>query len=176
MSAANVATAKAQSHHSAALEGGRTVLIAVDASEHSRAAFEWYMENIYGKDDIVVIAHIPETPDLPNLSFKQDGLHLPVDEWKKVIEEQIAKVNKLEADYESDLVSKKVHYKMAAGEPSKKIGESIINTSEREKVDLIVMGTRGLSPLRRTFLGSVSDYVIRHTNVPVVVCPSKICH
>jgi len=29
----------------------------------------------------------------------------------------------------------------------------------------------GLSAIRRTFLGSVSDYVIHHSKVPVLICP-----
>lgn len=33
------------------------------------------------------------------------------------------------------------------------------------------MGSRGLGTIRRTILGSVSDYVVHHANVPVVVCP-----
>jgi len=29
----------------------------------------------------------------------------------------------------------------------------------------------GLDAIRRTFLGSVSDYVIHHSKVPVLICP-----
>ena len=50
-------------------------------------------------------------------------------------------------------------------------GEGIITTAEKERADLIVMGTRGLSTLRRTVLGSVSDYVLHHTKIPVAVVP-----
>lgn len=35
------------------------------------------------------------------------------------------------------------------------------------------MGTRGLSQLRRTVMGSVSDYVLHHTDKPVAVVPLK---
>ena len=35
---------------------------------------------------------------------------------------------------------------------------------------MIVMGTRGLGAIRRTILGSVSDYVLHHTKIPLVIC------
>lgn len=54
-----------------------------------------------------------------------------------------------------------------------KVGESIIETSKVENADLIIVGTRGMSKVRRTFLGSVSDYLVHHANVPVLVCRHK---
>ena len=33
------------------------------------------------------------------------------------------------------------------------------------------MGSRGLNTLRRTFMGSVSDYVLHHVHVPVMIVP-----
>ncbi|XP_065934828.1 universal stress protein Sll1388 isoform X2 [Magallana gigas] len=54
-----------------------------------------------------------------------------------------------------------------------KVGESIIETSRAEHADLIIVGTRGMSKVRRTFLGSVSDYLVHHANVPVLVCRHK---
>ncbi len=32
------------------------------------------------------------------------------------------------------------------------------------------MGTRGMGTIRRTLLGSVSDYVVHHAHCPVTVC------
>lgn len=49
-------------------------------------------------------------------------------------------------------------------------GEAIVAVAEKEKANLIVTGTRGMGKLRRTFLGSVSDYVIHHSKCPVLVC------
>ena len=43
--------------------------------------------------------------------------------------------------------------------------------AKHEHADIIVMGTRGQDAIRRTFLGSVSDYVIHHSQVPVIVVP-----
>ena len=51
----------------------------------------------------------------------------------------------------------------------KKPGEAIIAEAEKQSANLIIMGTRGLGKIRRTFLGSVSDYVVQHARCPVVV-------
>lgn len=56
-------------------------------------------------------------------------------------------------------------------EHHKSPGEGIVAVAEHEKANLIVMGTRGLDVIRRTLLGSVSDYVLRHSRIPVLVCP-----
>ena len=37
---------------------------------------------------------------------------------------------------------------------------------------MIVLGSRGLDVVRRALIGSVSDYVIRQSAVPVLICPS----
>ena len=53
-----------------------------------------------------------------------------------------------------------------------KPGEGIVSCAEKEHADIIVIGTRGLSSLRRTVLGSVSDYVLHHSHKPVAVVPT----
>lgn len=45
----------------------------------------------------------------------------------------------------------------------------IINFAKSENCDLIVMSTHGRSGIARTFLGSVTDYVLRHALCPVFV-------
>ncbi len=45
----------------------------------------------------------------------------------------------------------------------------ICATAKEQHCDYIVMGTRGMGKLRRTILGSVSDFVIHHANCPVLV-------
>lgn len=52
------------------------------------------------------------------------------------------------------------------GEP----GHGIIKVAEDEKAAMIVTGTRGMGTIRRKLLGSVSEYVIHHSPVPVLVC------
>jgi nucleotide-binding universal stress UspA family protein len=50
----------------------------------------------------------------------------------------------------------------------------IVGLAERLGAGLIVMGSRGLGPLKRALMGSVSDSVVRHAHCPVlVVRPEK---
>lgn len=49
--------------------------------------------------------------------------------------------------------------------------ERIVHVAEDENCDLIVMGRKGLSPLERELMGSVTARVIGHTNRDVLVVP-----
>ena len=51
------------------------------------------------------------------------------------------------------------------------VGEGIIEIAKENKVTLIVMGTRGQNKIRRTFLGSSSDYCLHQSGLPVTVIP-----
>ena len=44
----------------------------------------------------------------------------------------------------------------------------------KEDIDLIVMGTQGLSGLARLMLGSVADRVLRGASCPVLLIPSRV--
>jgi nucleotide-binding universal stress UspA family protein len=47
--------------------------------------------------------------------------------------------------------------------------EEIVGLAGRLSAGLILMGSRGLGPLRRALMGSVSDSVVRHAHCPVMV-------
>ena len=48
-------------------------------------------------------------------------------------------------------------------------GQALVEIASAEKAHLIVMGTRGLGKIRRTILGSVSDYVLHHVHCPILI-------
>lgn len=50
--------------------------------------------------------------------------------------------------------------------------EEILRLAERLGVGLIVVGSRGLGPIRRALIGSVSASVVRHAHCPVLVVRS----
>jgi nucleotide-binding universal stress UspA family protein len=49
------------------------------------------------------------------------------------------------------------------------IADAIINYAENNNTDLIVMGTKGKTGLKRFLIGSVADGVVRHAHCPVLV-------
>lgn len=149
----------------------RVILLAVDSSAHCKKAFEYYMDNIHRKQDLMVLVHCPEAPKLPTFSFKS-GIAPPVHEWKKILDDMNDRTRKLEEDYEGTCIAKKLKYKVR-GESSKHPGEDICRYAEEEGANMIVMGSRGLGSVKRSLLGSVSDYVVRHSHIPVVVVPNK---
>jgi nucleotide-binding universal stress UspA family protein len=53
------------------------------------------------------------------------------------------------------------------------VAKEVVDLAEELEVDLIVVGTRGRSVIRRALMGSVSDSVVRHARCPVVVARSQ---
>lgn len=54
-------------------------------------------------------------------------------------------------------------------DPFSRVENAIVNYAETENVDLIVMGTRGRSGLKRSLLGSVASGVLTYAHCPVMV-------
>lgn len=48
-------------------------------------------------------------------------------------------------------------------------GPAIVKMTEEKAYDLVVLGSRGLSPIREVMLGSVSHKVVNHSKCPVLV-------
>ena len=53
------------------------------------------------------------------------------------------------------------------------VAKEVVGLAQELEVDLIILGNRGRSALRRALMGSVSDSVVRHAHCPVVVTPSQ---
>jgi nucleotide-binding universal stress UspA family protein len=49
------------------------------------------------------------------------------------------------------------------------VSEEILNYLEEHPFDMLIMGARGLSTGQRFFLGSVSDAVVHHAKLPVLI-------
>ncbi|XP_022302763.2 putative universal stress protein SERP1273 isoform X2 [Crassostrea virginica] len=146
----------------------RVVAVAIDNSEYAEKAFDWYLEKIRRDDDVIVLIHIPESYDfsLANVAENEDEQGPGV--IKQLLDELEKSVKALEDRYAEKVKAYGIDGKFRTG--GGKPGEAIIKIAREENATLIVTGTRGLGKIRRTVLGSVSDYVIHHSPVPVLVC------
>ncbi|XP_067683890.1 universal stress protein in QAH/OAS sulfhydrylase 3'region-like [Haliotis asinina] len=142
--------------------GKRIVALAVDESVHADNAFQWYCDHVQRDDDFLLLIHVPESYDFTMAS------PAVVETLLRELEER---VDNLEKKYKERLMSRRISgkFRTGAGKP----GEVIVNIAKEEKAAMIITGTRGLGKFRRTILGSVSDYIVHHSNVPVLVCRQK---
>jgi len=53
------------------------------------------------------------------------------------------------------------------------VAKKIVETAEREKADLVVMGKKGQSRLEKILIGSAANHVLRHSPVPVLVTKKR---
>lgn len=51
--------------------------------------------------------------------------------------------------------------------------EAIVHTARKEGCDLIVTGSTGLTALKNMTIGSVTEYVMRHSKIPILAIPES---
>lgn len=153
----------AESEHAA--PETRTVLIAVDASEQAEKAFDFYADHLHQPGNRLVLIHALEPP----MMSSSQAVMLSQSVWDQLVETEKEKAKVLENKFAQKMKAVNIAGKIKAvfsGKP----GETVVETATEDKCCMIVMGTRGLGTIRRTILGSVSDYVLHHAHVPVVIC------
>jgi len=141
------------------------VLIAIDGSEQAEAAFKFYVENLHQTGNQLLLIHSAEPPTVPS----QHAMYMSAELWAEMLETEKVKVKKLEEHYAHMMKEHHVSGKIKAIFGNKP-GETIIQEAEENHATLIVMGTRGMGSVRRTILGSVSDFVLHHAHCPVTIC------
>src|SRR5690348_4871328 len=152
----------------------KKILVALDGSESSKraaqAAFE-LAEKL--KTDLVVLhAIVPPTSYYHSTIASPVGISLPAPSQHE-IDAYYAYARKAAVGIVGEAESKAkklgVHVKTETPEAVSSIVETITSHAEKEKVDLIVVGTRGLGGFKKLLLGSVSCGIVSHANSTVLV-------
>eukprot|EP00795_Rhopilema_esculentum_P016230 gene16230-7604_t len=93
----------------------------------------------------------------------------PWDEWRERVDIKLKEVREMMKSHERACDQHNLKQKVIihTGNP----GEGICKIVDEYKPIMVVMGSRGLNLLRRTFMGSVSSYVLHHVDIPVVIIP-----
>ncbi|KXJ07042.1 universal stress protein A-like protein [Exaiptasia diaphana] len=146
---------------------GRRIVIPVDGSVNSERAFDWYKDGHLKHNDELLVVHAYDLYTAPPTPYPY-GFAFPED-WEKHMKKNTEDARKLMQYYEKKCNENKLKCKLfnESGEP----GEIICNLAKDQKADQIVMGSRGMGTVRRTLVGSVSDFCLHHSSVPVSIVP-----
>ncbi|KAI9207341.1 uncharacterized protein BJ171DRAFT_579070 [Polychytrium aggregatum] len=144
----------------------RTILIAVDDSEHGVRALEHAFTHVLNDGDEVVVVTVLKAAaaiSYSGVTGTPSGLDASDYENQKLLQNTIREVvEKVAAKY-----TKRVHVKVESfiGDPR----QIIVLRADEVKASLIVVGSHGRSGLKSLLLGSVSAYVVQHAHTPVLV-------
>ncbi|OAH52840.1 MULTISPECIES: universal stress protein [Bacillaceae] len=133
------------------------ILLAADGSDHSyRAAKQAGNLAKMSSDCIITMLYIINYDDSKKAVLHQDSL----------VAAQRERRDKLKR-HELLFKQKGIRYSVMLkhGEP----GPTIVKYANEEKVDLVILGSRGLNNLQQFVLGSVSHKVVKRVNCPVMI-------
>jgi nucleotide-binding universal stress UspA family protein len=143
----------------------KRILVATDGSKLSNSAVEHALRlaDITGAE-VVALKVVPRYPQ----TYFEGGVALANDEVKRIEkqwqEEAIQVVNAVKAQ------GQKLEVKVKTTTvKSDLIAEAIMAAAKRQKVDLIVMASHGRRGLKRLLLGSETQQVLTHSQIPVLV-------
>ncbi|XP_057292825.1 universal stress protein MT2085-like [Hydractinia symbiolongicarpus] len=146
-------------------------LVCIDASEHSKRALEWYFNTIHQNGDDIGLVHVHNPPDFPVGMGLHAGELLASDLYQEAVKQSLAATEAVVEKYKKACEDRGVTPKVFKESVQDSIGNTICEIAKKCEATLIVIGQRGLGAIRRTLFGSVSDYVLHHTHIPVVVVP-----
>ena len=134
------------------------VLVAVDGSEYSMNAAEYAISIAKEYGSQLIALHVI-TSDVSTIA---STFSPQMEEIKKNAQEFFDKIQrKGEANRDIPLRTELI--------ASSSIVGGIIDFAEKENIDLIVVGTRGRSGLKRLLLGSVAFGIVNYAHCPVMI-------
>ncbi|RKP04554.1 hypothetical protein THASP1DRAFT_33666 [Thamnocephalis sphaerospora] len=171
------------------LEQRRVILVAFDNSGNAKDAFNWAEQYILrpGKDHVVLISVVQDDGAgfldsflLKSVSLGEiddalgygDGDTYPEQEQKEFLKTAEERAEKLLHDLSRPIAKQDISVQRIVvrnADPRTVICQAAINN----RAELIVIGSRGLSTIKRALIGSVSDYVVKNAECPVLVVKSK---
>lgn len=135
------------------------ILIAVDGSDCSMNAVKKGMELAKNLSaNVMLLCIVDMTSMVDNAAVGA------------IIDKDVEVVFEDEAVKLLDNIMKKYPYSKTTKISEEGIAKEAINLiAEQNKADLIVMGTHGRTGLMHLLMGSVAEYVVRHSKIPVMV-------
>jgi nucleotide-binding universal stress UspA family protein len=148
------------------------ILVPVDGSKYSRYAAEYAVGIAKLTNAKVIVLHVVH---LPTYAFTYSGsegvspVAIPTPLPLTLTEDEKKAAKKIVDDVKEmgEMAHVKMQTEIVERHPS--VPDAIIQFAEENGVDLIVMGTKGKTAIRRFLLGSVTESVVHHAHCPVLV-------
>jgi nucleotide-binding universal stress UspA family protein len=140
----------------------KKILVPCDFSEPAINAYRFALDIAQQSKGTIHLLNVIELPILhdtllmPTLNFEEELL-------KELKAKAEARFNKLTAKYKTE--GAKVVFNVHFGAVSRMILDYIT----RENIDLVLMGSHGVSGVREFFIGSNAEKIVRRSPVPVLV-------
>eukprot|EP00898_Chlorokybus_atmophyticus_P008866 jgi/Chlat1/8981/Chrsp94S08274 len=155
-------------------EGGqRRVLVSVDHSNEAMHALEWALEQLARKEDKIVMVHAQPPVPVYTGHHGMQGWSLPAGVEDNLENEIMAAAKTLGADMLALCRDRgfAAEYHVFKG-PT--LGDVICDAVSHLKGDMLVIGARRISALKRAFVGSTSDFCAHHLDCPVIVVKKPV--
>eukprot|EP00252_Welwitschia_mirabilis_P001638 TRINITY_DN11549_c0_g1_i1.p1 TRINITY_DN11549_c0_g1~~TRINITY_DN11549_c0_g1_i1.p1 ORF type:complete len:158 (-),score=27.77 TRINITY_DN11549_c0_g1_i1:189-662(-) len=149
------------------MEPQRAIMVAVDESEESMNALKWCLQNIFRlNNDKLILVHAQRNPTShlvaggPGFVLTPNVIQRLESDMKKATQEVFAKA--VEICKSIKVVPETV---AVTGDARDVLTDAV----KKYNPEMLVVGSHGYGRIKRTFLGSVSDYCTHHVTCPVVV-------
>jgi len=145
----------------------KKILVTIDGSENSKKAAEYAISLAKKYDAELIILYVLYS----ELGFAYSNL-LGVTTpraIKDVLETQKKDVQKWFDEIKRKLANSKISVTDRIIVSVSSIVGEIVGFADKEKIDLIILGTRGRTGFKKLLLGSVAQGVVNHSSCPVMV-------
>lgn len=144
------------------------VLVALDGSKNSIEALHWAIKMVSGAEKAEIVA-VNAQPSFQTVHSKRLFSQNDLREYQELLFEESV------AEGQAILNAQDIPYtlELLVGDPKQCIVDRVQESQKTDNpIDMIVMGSRGLGPIR-SVLGGVSYGVIQAGICPVTIIPQK---
>ena len=150
----------------------KKMLVCLDGSNFSEQILQYASEETIGSSiNIVLLRVIPVSHSFGTLAPGVISSVPPVPPSPEQLAEEETKVKEYLDGKAKSLKERGIKVECVAitGNP----GEAIVNYANNNKVDLIAIATHGRTGIKRMIFGSVTEYVIKNSGVPILLIKPK---
>jgi nucleotide-binding universal stress UspA family protein len=132
------------------------ILVAIDFSFHASNALEWARSFAEAVGAKLILLHVIDA--IAEIGADIDGVMAGIDSFQLLRDE----AHKCMGELKALTPDAQIVIREASARPA------IVDVALEMNCQMIVMGTHGRSGLEHLIMGSVAEYVVRHSRVPVL--------